>query len=249
MTTKRLLSILCCLALASAPVRADFGGGGQLQGFWAADNVVRLTAGSVCVEQATDGGAAGSERSVAVSTGASDGAKVTVVVGIIAEDGATAYTLNSATIDGAATNVVDDNLGARQASASMIATTVPIAGAATVTVSPTFSENITGYIACAWALENLESSTATAAADADAGVGGTATAIVTSSKRGGYLLAVCGTGATAANLTQTIVTARTELDGAELTGRSGDVATDGASMSPTCSSSTGAMTTVAASFR
>lgn len=234
---------LLAALLAISPAHAEMG---EMMGYWANDHIVRLTAGTACVEDTSNA----ETYSIAVTTGASDGVPVVVVVGILAEDSATVYTLdNNATIDGAATSILDDDGGANQASAVMIATTRPITGAGTVTVALDWSEAVTSSLVCAWALENLESPTPTSTVNDDAGSGGTVLLSLTTTKRGGYALGVCGTGGTSQTWTWAVLTERSEFGNTESEITNADAVTTGASMDVTCAASAGGMTGVAAAFR
>lgn len=150
--TRRLLSIFLVLALAALPARADFGAGGGHVGFWEnAPTTIPTILRATCQSSATN--ATTYDFSGLTFAGVGEGDTVMIVLGIAAEDDATDFSLSSATIEGVAATEVED--AASITTSSLVITgfyrSGNITGAASVDVSVTFSEAVTGAAVCAWA--------------------------------------------------------------------------------------------------
>lgn len=87
-------------------------------------------------------------------TGVADTDPVAIWVGIVAEDSAAAFQTTSATIEGASATEVTDEGGSGTVTSSIYRGNNHFVNAASVDVSVTYSEAVTGSAVCVWALKD-----------------------------------------------------------------------------------------------
>ena len=143
----RLLSLVLSVSLALAPVQASAFGDSLA---WVKQEPPRLYA-ATC--QTDDTNQTTYAFTVAPS-GLNDQAKGIAVVGVMGEDGAAAFSASTVTVDSQATTIYGDEGGTGVVD-SALAVSGTITGAASLSVSVTFSEAIQAAVVCVWFIENL----------------------------------------------------------------------------------------------
>jgi hypothetical protein len=96
-----------------------------------------------------------SHTGIAIS-GLDDRTPVVVAVGVLGEDAATVFDIVTVTVDGNATNQASDDNGTVAVNAGFFYTTAKITGAASVDVSVTYSEAVTGSVVCVFAVQGMQ---------------------------------------------------------------------------------------------
>lgn len=171
----------------------------------------------------------------ALGTGASDADTVLVIVGVMSEDSAGTYNVSSMTIDGNAATELVDEAGSTFANTAIYASATTMTNAATVNVSVTFSEALTGSATvCAWALKDLLSTTPTSTVADDATTSDALVLTLSSTTANGIALGVCTNIGAADAATWAVLTEREDTQSAEMDYSNADAATTGSSMSVTC---------------
>lgn len=226
---RRLVSLFAALLLCASQASANFVINPYV--FGAGAPVVALYR-ATCATSTTDTNAYTFNGNTI--TGLSDGASVLIVVGVMAEDNATTYTIDDVTIEGTSGSEVVDEGGAVIVS-SGIWQRGAITGAASVDVTVTFSEAVTGAAVCIWALENLDSTTAqgsdgTSQADSNSAI----TFVLGTPSGGGYALGICTSQSATLTTTWTVLTEVQDANSAEYGYSNADAVTTGGAMSPTC---------------
>ena len=252
-----LIPLLSLLLLG--PVKADFGAGTNNTGFGAAPvnsgttHIPRpsLTRGT-CVTDTANATTYNSAGFQATGTGASDSDVVLVVVGVIAEDNATVFGCGSMTIDGAAASEIIDEDGTGITNTCLYRAASASANNATVNVSVTFSEALTGSATvCAWALQDLVTNTPDSSVADDDAASGALVLTTGTTVSPGFVVSVCGSDATGQTTTWAVLSERQDTCDAEKCYSNADAASTGASMANTCdwgTSATADTSGVAAAF-
>lgn len=238
---KKFLAIALIWALAALPVRADFGAGNNLQGFWAGSNVELVVA--TCATSASD---LTTYSDAITLPGVGDGESVLVVAVFLGEDSANTFGVNSATFDGSAATEIADFAGSGQAVSAAVYQ-LRMTGAASVTVAPTYSEAITSNTTCLFAFRNLVSDTATAVTAAGSGTPVALT--LGSTTLGGYAVGACLSATSGSSFTWGVLTEIQDTNNGEVTYSNASGVTTGASMSVTCDAAAGADSGAAAAYR
>lgn len=243
---RQFLSWLFAAILALSPAQADFGGGGNLQGFWArtknATSLFRATCASSIANLTT-------YTFNGISTGAAATDEGMAVIGISAEDGASTFTVSTATVDSNAMHVLVDQGGSRVASAAIWATNnIQLVGLDTVDVSVTFSEAITSAVVCVWIIKNARTSVADSTNSGSNNSGALITLTLNPTVATGFGVGICNTALTGgtAPFTWAVLTEQEDTESTEQHYTNADLAATGASMAVTCDTGGSGVTSGAA---
>lgn len=235
------LAIIAALALALTPARADFGGFGTFLvtpppiftgGACQSDTVGRTT------------------YTFSLATGANDRSRVTPIVVIGTMDGATTYNVSSGTIE--TVNFVEavDDAGTRASSSAIIYLASPILNAATIDISVTMSEAIDEMFVCAYAVENLLSTTPVSFNSDSSGAGVSCNVTLDPTPAGGIGVGIITGQGASGNNTWTVFTE--DEDTAVTDGKYSNAEsthTTGASMAVTATNATFGCSTSVATWR
>lgn len=231
---RHLLVGLLALCLAVLPASADFGAQfysqqGKAQPIEAA-TLVRAT----CVSDTTDTTTYNPAGFQAISTGLTTTDTALIVWGIASEDGAATFGIGSSSVNGIAGSELTDQGGTGLVNTAIYAAPYPISGAATVNISVTHTEAVTGVTVCVWALKNLRSATATSVVSDEDTASGALVLTLGTNTLGGFGVGICNNTSATSAATWAALTEREDTANADFDYSNSDAATTGSSMSVTC---------------
>lgn len=235
---RRFLSALLALALAalplSAPASADFGaqfysGQGNAQPIEAA-TLARAT----CVSDTSDATTYNPAGFQSISTGLTATDTALIVWGIASEDGAATFGIGSSSVNGIAGSEPTDQGGTGLVNTAIYAAPYPMSGVATVNISVTHSEAVTGVTVCVWALKNLLSATPTSSISDEDTASGALVLTLGTNTLGGFGVGICNNTSATSAATWAVLTEREDTQNADFDYSNADAATTGSSMSVTC---------------
>lgn len=208
-SNRKILASLFALLIAALPARADFSGGGQLMGFWAAPQLRYEFIG--CSVDDSNLTTYNGFTTQAIGTA---GVNRQLLIGVGAEDSATNFSISGVTVDGVAATELVDTVTRTTSSLSVSGIyIINWPSGTTADIQPTFSEAVTGAGICVWAVYGRVGLTATAtAADFD----GTSQLITCSANTSanGFAVAMSASSADLQTTTWTGLTKRLDHNGA-----------------------------------
>lgn len=234
--TKRLIALALSAALAIAPVAAQQGvppSGGENMGWWSTSYHFqpRLFA-ATCNALATDL-TTYTHSSIAIP-GVTDAMSVHIAVIAMGEDGAATFGVNSVSVDSVALTQRTDEDGTGVVNAAIFSTDGPQTSAASVDVSVTYSEAVTGSVVCVYAFQNMSGAAAQSWNNDDDTASGNVVLTLASTSPYGFAIGGCINSGVADSTTWAGLTEREDTQSAEYDYSNADVTTTSTTLTVGC---------------